>query len=109
MVGSESKIRRTTPWTWSNKDGNSDDESFSSTDDVSLFSRNMPGLLPQSELTPALLDHIKLRVRGQVVKTSDLATWEAGSIDEPESIKGIIAELVAAVGTECAKNMIVSF
>jgi len=45
----------------------SDDESFSSTDDVALFSRNMPGLLPQSELTPALLDHIKLRVRGQVV------------------------------------------
>jgi arginyl-tRNA---protein transferase len=87
----------------------SDDESFSSIDDVALFSRNMPGLLPQSELTPALLDHIKLRVRGQVVKTSDLATWEAGSIDEPESIKGIIAELVAAVGTECAKNIIVSF
>lgn len=89
--------------------GSSDDDDFSSTEGISLFSRNMPGLVPQSELTPALLDHIKLRVRGQVVETSDLATWETGSIDEPESIKGVVAELVAAVGIECAKNMIVSF
>jgi arginyl-tRNA---protein transferase len=87
----------------------SDDESSSSTDDISLFSCDMPGLLPESELTPALLDHIKLRVRGQVVETSDLATWETGSIHQPESIKGVIAELVAAVGTDCAKNMVISF
>jgi arginine-tRNA-protein transferase len=87
----------------------SDDESFSSTDDASLFSRNMPGLLPRSELTPALLDHIKLRVRGDVVETADLVIWETGSIDDPGSIKGVVAELVATVGTECAKNMIVSF
>ena len=68
----------------------------------------MPGLLSQSELTPDLLDHIKLRVRGQVVETSDLVTWETGSIDHPESIKGIVAELVAVVGINCAKNMVVS-
>jgi len=37
-------------------------------------------------------------------KASDLVTWEAGSIDEPESIKGIIAELVAAVGTSVRKT-----
>jgi arginine-tRNA-protein transferase len=91
------------------EDGNSDNESLSSMDDVSLFFRNMPGLLPQSELTHDLLDHIKLRVRGQVVETSDLVTWETGSIEDPESIKGIVAELVAVVGIDCAKDMVVAF
>ncbi len=88
---------------------NSDDESLSSADGISLFSRNMPGLLHESELAPALLDHIKLRIRGQVVETSDLVTWERGSIDNPESIKGVVAELVAVVGIDCAEKMIVSF
>ncbi len=90
-------------------DGGSSDESFSSIENISLFSRNMPGFLPQSELTPDILDHIKLRIRGQVFETSDLVSWEAGSIDDPDSIKGVIAELVAMVGIECAKEMVVSF
>lgn len=89
--------------------GSSDDESSASIEDVSLFSRNMPGILSPSELPPSLLDHIKLRVRGQIVETSDLISWETSSVEDTDSIKGVIAELAAVVGAECAKEMIVSF
>jgi arginine-tRNA-protein transferase len=87
----------------------SDEDSPVPVESASLFSRNMPGILPPSELPPSLLDHIKLRTRGQIFETSDLVTWETSSVEDTNSIKGAIAELAAAVGTDCAKDMTVSF
>jgi arginyl-tRNA---protein transferase len=91
------------------EEGNSDDEDFSLADDIPLFSSNMPGLLSPSELTPDLLDHVKLLIRGKVIEASDLVIWESSSINNLQSIKGVVAELVAVMGVECAKKMVVAF
>jgi arginine-tRNA-protein transferase len=86
----------------------SDDEPDES--NTSLFSRNMPGIMPKSDLLiDGLLDHIKIRVRGVTAETSNLEIWDEDSIDDGYGIKGTIAELVAAVGEELAKEMIVHF
>lgn len=39
----------------------------------------------------------------------DLLAWESGDIKDSRSLKGIIAELVAFLGPEVAKEVIVSF
>jgi arginyl-tRNA---protein transferase len=90
-------------------DKSSDQDSSASSEDVLLFDRNMPGILPRNEIPPSLLDHIKLRVRDQFADTSHLVRWETSSIDDKHSIKRIIAELVAAIGIESAGNMCVTF
>lgn len=41
--------------------------------------------------------------------TSDLVGWAEGSVDDVNSIKCIIGDLVAAVGWELAGGMEVSF
>jgi arginyl-tRNA---protein transferase len=78
--------------------------------DLPLFERAMPGVLTRAQLLTEIdLDHINLRIRGQEAETCDLVSWEDSSIDNPHSLKGIIAELVAAVGVEPAREMVVSF
>ncbi|RDL39021.1 Arginine-tRNA-protein transferas-like protein 1 [Venustampulla echinocandica] len=78
--------------------------------DIPIFLRSIPGILTADQiLTEVDLDHIKLRVREQEAETSDLISWDDSSIDNPQSIKGIIAELVAAVGPDVAKEMTVYF
>ena len=88
----------------------SDDESTLSNPDLPLFARSMPGILTRTQLLNEVdLDHINIRVRGLEVEACDLVGWEESDIDKPHSIKGIIADLVAAVGVELSKHMIVSF
>lgn len=88
----------------------SDDEPPVPDPDVPLFARGMPGVLTKDQLLADIdLDHIKLRVRGQEAETCDLVSWETRSIDDPHSIKGAIAELVAAVGVDLGREMVVSF
>jgi arginine-tRNA-protein transferase len=35
--------------------------------------------------------------------------WEDGNIKDPTSLKGIVAELVACVGPEVAKQVVIAF
>lgn len=35
--------------------------------------------------------------------------WESGDIRDPKSLKGIIAELVACLGADVARQVVVSF
>ncbi|CAG8954031.1 hypothetical protein HYFRA_00009131 [Hymenoscyphus fraxineus] len=78
--------------------------------ELPLFSRSMPGLLSREQLlTEVDLDHIKLKVRGQQAQTGDLMTWDESDIDNAQSIKGIIAGLVSAVGPKVAKEMVIAF
>ena len=81
------------------------------TEDIPIFSRPVPGLLTREQLLSeeVRLDRIKIRVREQEAVTGDLLTWDESSIDDVSSIKGIIAELVAAVGGEVAGSMVVYF
>jgi len=89
---------------------NSDDDPPVQNPHLPLFSRDMPGILTKEQLlTEVDLDHIKLRIRGQEAYTCHLMDWEDGDVEDLASMKGIIGELVSAVGPQLAMEMIVSF
>jgi len=74
-----------------------------------IFARNMPGILTKTQiLQEANLDHIKISLWGEEAETSDLMSWAADDIESVESLKGIIAELVGAVGADLASKMVVA-
>lgn len=75
-----------------------------------LWERNMPGILTKDQLeTDIDLDRIKLQIDGKIYETRMLVNWDNSSVDNPHSTKGVIAELVAAVGVDIAKEMVLSF
>ncbi|KAM0154462.1 hypothetical protein ACHAQE_007196 [Botrytis cinerea] len=75
-----------------------------------IFETSMPGLLSKSDiLTKSPLDHVKIRIRQSVHKTHELVSWENDSVGDVNSLKGIIAELVSAVGVRLAGEMVVYF
>ncbi|KAF3480523.1 arginine-tRNA-protein transferase [Arthroderma uncinatum] len=66
---------------------------------MSLFDLHMPGVLTLEELrTQVDLDHWHLLIRGMLVEMTDLVGWETSSMTNPQAIKGIVAELAAALG-----------
>lgn len=67
-------------------------------EDASLFDLHMPGVLTAEEVEALDLDHWLLLVRGSFVHMIDLVGWERMPLTHPQSIKGIIAELAAALG-----------
>ncbi|KAM5489107.1 Arginyl-tRNA--protein transferase 1 [Microsporum audouinii] len=72
---------------------------------MSLFDLHMPGVLTVEELRSQVdLDHWHLLIRGMLVEMTDLVGWETSSIKNPQAIKGIVAELAAALGPEVVKN-----
>jgi arginine-tRNA-protein transferase len=88
----------------------SDDDAPVPNPDLPLFARSIPGILTKNQLLTEIdIDHIKLRIHGQEAETCDLVSWNEWNIDDPQSIKGILAELVAAVGADLSKVMIVTF
>jgi hypothetical protein len=75
-----------------------------------IFERSIPGILTKEQIFAEVdLDHIKIRVRDTEAETGDLVSWETSDMGSTRSIKGIIAELVAAVGAEAAGDMVVYF
>jgi len=75
-----------------------------------IFARTMPGLLTKEQLLATIdLDHLSLRAGGVDAETCDLVSWPTSNIDSAHSIKGIIAELVSAVGVELAEQMRIVF
>ncbi|KAI9644305.1 Arginyl-tRNA--protein transferase 1 [Ciborinia camelliae] len=91
-------------------DDDDDDDSdfdFDSDDDpdpdyvnrTPIFQGPMPGLLSTDEiLTQAPLDHIKIRIGQSDHETNELMSWERDRVENPACLKGVIAELVSAVG-----------
>ncbi|RMZ79947.1 hypothetical protein DV738_g3006, partial [Chaetothyriales sp. CBS 135597] len=61
----------------------------------SLFEYNVPGILTKDQVSELDLDHWKLL---------DLRGWEEWKVDDPGSIKGIAAELIAATGPKLLEN-----
>jgi arginine-tRNA-protein transferase len=55
------------------------------------------------------LSRIKLNVGGQLYETGDLVMWETASMDDPTSVMGAVADLVAAIGPNLAKNLCITF
>jgi len=75
-----------------------------------IFARTMPGLLTKEQLLASIdLDHLSLRAGGVDAETCDLVSWPTSNIDSAHSIKGMIAELVSAVGVELAAQMRIVF
>jgi arginyl-tRNA---protein transferase len=81
----------------------SDNESADDTviPEGSLFDYHVPGILTKEEVAEKLdLNHWKLLVRRMLVDMEDLNGWESSKITDPQSLKGIVAELAAALGPE---------
>lgn len=85
----------------------------------SLFNYNIPGVLTKEELAGLDLAHWKLVVRNMLIdlevsRTSrdtalltpeqDLRGWEEWQVDDPGSIKGIAAEVIACTGPKLLEN-----
>ena len=51
-----------------------------------------------------LLDNWKLLLRNMYVDMVDLDGWERGKVTDPQGLKGIVAELAAALGWEVVKG-----
>ncbi|KAH7356823.1 arginine-tRNA-protein transferase-like protein 1 [Rhexocercosporidium sp. MPI-PUGE-AT-0058] len=91
-------------------DDDSDDDPPLSDPDTPLFARSMPGILNKAQLLQEVnLDTIKLSVRGQPAEARQLVSWATSDIDDSSSIKGVIAELAAAIGPQLVKEMAVAF
>ncbi|RJE17590.1 hypothetical protein PHISCL_10073 [Aspergillus sclerotialis] len=73
-------------------------------EEVSLFDLHMPGVLTVEEVEALDLDHWLLLVHGSFVHMMDLVGWERMPIRHPQSIKGIMAELAAALGPRVVKE-----
>lgn len=70
----------------------------------SLFDYKIPGVLTKDEVANLDLDHMKLLVRANLIDLEDLRGWEEWQIDDPGTIKGIAAELIAATGPKLLKD-----
>ena len=85
----------------------SDDDSADETEipEGSLFDYRVPGILTKEEVEEKLdLDHWKLLVRRMFVDMEDLNGWEGSKITDPQSLKGIVAELGGALGPEVVRG-----
>ncbi|KAL3462878.1 arginine-tRNA-protein transferase [Aspergillus heterothallicus] len=73
-------------------------------EEVSLFTLHMPGVLTVDEVKKLDLGSWPLLVHGSFVHMADLVGWEQMPMDEPQSIKGIVAELAAVLGSVVVKD-----
>ncbi|KAK2746832.1 Arginyl-tRNA--protein transferase 1 [Myotisia sp. PD_48] len=74
-------------------------------DEMSLFDLHVAGIMTAEEIKSQLdLDHWKLFIRGKLVDMIDLVGWEDSDMKDPQAIKGIIAELAAALGPKVVNN-----
>ncbi|PGH03885.1 hypothetical protein AJ79_07243 [Helicocarpus griseus UAMH5409] len=74
-------------------------------EEMSLFDVHMPGVLTLQELQEQVdLDHWKLLAHGVLVEMTDLVPWDNSDIKNPQSIKGIVAELAAVLGPKVVEN-----
>ncbi|KAF2273327.1 arginine-tRNA-protein transferase 1 [Westerdykella ornata] len=77
---------------------------------MSLFDLKVPGLMSAVEIMEeGILDTLLLRLRRVPgpVEAQNLVTWESSPMTDPNSIKGMLAELVACLGPEAAPQIVV--
>ncbi|KAJ5495996.1 hypothetical protein N7539_001112 [Penicillium diatomitis] len=72
--------------------------------ELSLFDINMPGVLTLEEVKALNLNEWSLLYHGSFVQMEDLVGWEDMPMDNPQSIKGIVAELAAVLGPKIVKD-----
>ncbi|KAF2100023.1 arginyl-tRNA-protein transferase [Rhizodiscina lignyota] len=69
---------------------------------ASVIECGMPGVMSVDELEQQIdLDDINIKISPTTItKTSNIVSWDSGSMTDLKSLKGIIAELAACVGPE---------
>ncbi|KAJ5688724.1 hypothetical protein N7462_003116 [Penicillium macrosclerotiorum] len=72
--------------------------------ELSLFDIHMPGALTLDQVKALNLDNWHLLYHGNFVQMEDLVGWEKLPMNDPQSVKGIIAELAAVLGPKIVKN-----
>ncbi|KIW14056.1 hypothetical protein PV08_06837 [Exophiala spinifera] len=80
------------------------DEEDAEIPEGSMFDYNIPGTLTKEEVKHLDLGHWKLVVRNSLVELEDIRGWEDWEIDNPDTIKGIAAELISATGPKLLEN-----
>jgi arginyl-tRNA---protein transferase len=77
----------------------------------SLFHSDMPGIVSIEELMTLDLDHIPICLDGtsNLFETADLVVWGSQAITESESLKGRVAELVAAISPDLLSMICLDF
>jgi hypothetical protein len=85
------------------KEGPEEDEDDEGDSNTSLFLSGMPGIATLTEMKELDMDNIAIKVSltGPLYTTSALVAWERRRIDQWPSMKAAVAELVAALGTDC--------
>lgn len=74
----------------------------------SLFDYAIPGVLTKQDVEKLDLGHLKLVVRTSLIDLEDLRDWDQWRIDQPDTIRGIAAELIAATGPNLLKDTALS-
>lgn len=84
-------------------DDDDDDDDDSDENSTSLFNSTLPGIASLSEVEKVDLDHIVVRGSrlGPLYQMSDLVGWDKGTISDGLGVKSGVADLVAALGTDC--------
>ncbi|KAK2806571.1 Arginyl-tRNA--protein transferase 1 [Onygenales sp. PD_10] len=86
-------------------DGKMETDPLANEEEMSLFDVHMPGVMTLKELEEQVdLDHWQLLAHGVLVEMIDLVPWDDADIHNPQSIKGIIAELAATLGPKVVEN-----
>ncbi|KAK2777725.1 Arginyl-tRNA--protein transferase 1 [Onygenales sp. PD_12] len=86
-------------------DGKMETDPLANEEGMSLFDVHMPGVMTLKELEEQVdLDHWQLLAHGVLVEMIDLVPWDDADIHNPQSIKGIIAELAATLGPKVVEN-----
>ncbi|KAJ5317080.1 hypothetical protein N7508_001588 [Penicillium antarcticum] len=79
-------------------------EPFEDEEQMTLFDVHMPGVMTAPEVEAMDLGKWLLVVKQHYVHMEDLVDWEKSTITSPMSIKGMVAELAAALGPNIVKN-----
>ncbi|KAI9885991.1 MAG: SM-like, degradation of cytoplasmic mRNAs and positively regulates transcription initiation [Watsoniomyces obsoletus] len=87
-----------------------DNEDYDSKKWRSLFGVGMPGIMTVEELLERVdLDNIPVKSGRHMSEAQNYSAWDDGMIDDSSpSLKGVVAELAAAVGPTVANGLIVS-
>jgi arginyl-tRNA---protein transferase len=80
----------------------SDNDSADETEipEGSLFDYHVPGIMTKEEVERLRLGEWRLLVRTSFVAMKAVSRWDEMKVTDPQSIKGIVAELAAALGPE---------
>lgn len=92
-------------------DVSADDEDAEDEICASLFRVNMPGIPSISQMEDVDLDHIAFKIfpKAPLVVTAALRDWGNMSIHTWPGLKSAIAEMVAALGTDCVESICIDF